>query len=120
MLIVDDDRRNLLSLQAILKDQPYHVLVAYNGREGLESLRRHPDVRLVLMDIMMPEMNGLDAIRHLRRNPRLKDLPVIAVSAQAMEGDREKFLMAGATDYISKPLEPDRLLRLMKKRLAPA
>ena len=90
------------------------VVFAENGREGIETLRRNPDVSLVLMDIMMPEMDGYEATRTVREMPEFERLPILALTAKAMKGDREKSLAAGASDYIAKPVDTDRLLTLMR------
>jgi CheY-like chemotaxis protein len=114
VLLVDDDMRNVFSLSSILSDKQMIVLEAENGREALAMLREHPDVNLVLMDIMMPEMDGYEAIRAIRLEPRFRNLPVIAMTAKAMAGDQEKCIQAGANDYISKPLDLDKLLSLIR------
>jgi two-component system chemotaxis sensor kinase CheA len=90
------------------------LTLAENGRKGIEALRANPDVELVLMDIMMPEMDGFEAMRLIRKIPEYKELPIIALTAKAMKGDRERCIEAGATDYIAKPVEIDQLLALMR------
>ncbi|POX37265.1 hybrid sensor histidine kinase/response regulator, partial [Streptomyces sp. Ru73] len=119
ILIVDDDIRNVFALTHVLGRVGITVKYAENGREGLEVLQRNPDVSVVLMDIMMPEMNGYDAIRAIRGTPRLAHLPVIALTAKAMPGDREKAIASGASDYVSKPVDIDRLLSVIVGLLAP-
>jgi CheY-like chemotaxis protein len=114
VLLVDDDMRNVFSLSSILTDKNMVVIEAENGREALDRINEHPDVNIVLMDIMMPEMNGYDAMCQIRLDPRFKDLPVIAMTAKAMAGDREKCIQAGASDYISKPLDTEKLLSLIR------
>ncbi len=114
VLLVDDDMRNVFSLSSILTDKNMVVIEAENGREALARLKEHPDVNLVLMDIMMPEMNGYEATRNIRLNPQFKKLPVIAMTAKVMAGDQEKCIQAGASDYISKPLDTEKLLSLMR------
>ncbi len=114
ILIVEDDVRNVFALTAVLEPKGAKVEIARNGREALEHLAANPDVDLVLMDIMMPEMDGLEATRELRKDPRFARLPIIALTAKAMIDDREKCLDAGANDYIAKPLDVDKLLSLAR------
>jgi CheY-like chemotaxis protein len=114
VLIVDDDVRNVYALTSALEDRGIEVLYATDGRRGVELLQAHPGIDLVLMDIMMPEMDGYETIRAVRELGRFDDLPIIALTAKAMRGDREKTLAAGASDYITKPVEVDRLLDLMR------
>ena len=114
MLLVDDDVRNLFALASALESRGLEVLFAENGREGIEALKAHPEVDLVLMDLMMPEMDGYEAMRALREMPQFKALPIIALTAKAMKGDREKCIAAGASDYITKPVDTEQLLSLMR------
>jgi CheY-like chemotaxis protein len=114
ILIVDDDLRNIFALTSALETHEMNLTLAENGRKGIEALRANPDVELVLMDIMMPEMDGFEAMRLIRKMPEYKKLPIIALTAQAMKGDRERCIEAGATDYIAKPVEIDQLLALMR------
>ena len=114
VLLADDDMRNVFALTALLEEQGMEVVAAEHGREALELLERNRDVDIVLMDIMMPEMDGYEAIRHIRANKRYARLPVIALTAKAMTGDREKCLEAGASDYITKPIENNKLFSLMR------
>lgn len=118
VLIVDDDIRNVFALTIALENQQIEVAVANNGREALQALEDFPDFDLVLMDIMMPEMDGYEAMRVIRSNNLHADLPIIALTAKAMKNDREKCLEAGASDYISKPLNMDQLLSLMRVWMA--
>jgi CheY-like chemotaxis protein len=90
------------------------VISAIDGKEALHALENNQDIDIVLMDIMMPEMDGFEAISHIRQNPRWRDLPIIAVTAKAMSGDREKCIRAGASDYISKPVDIDQLVSLLR------
>lgn len=113
VLLVDDDMRNVFSMSALLEEQGVCVLTAADGREALAVLDRHHEVDLVLMDIMMPEMDGFEAIRHLRGDRRFIQLPVIAITAKAMPGDRQQCLDAGASDYIAKPVDSIKLLSLL-------
>ncbi|MFG3113077.1 HAMP domain-containing protein, partial [Streptomyces sp. NPDC048197] len=119
ILIVDDDIRNVFALTHVLGRVGINVKYAENGREGLEVLDRTPDVSLVLMDIMMPEMDGYEMIKAIRQAPRFADLPVIALTAKAMPGDREKAIDSGANDYIPKPVDVDRLLSVICQLLDP-
>ena len=114
VLIVDDDVRNVFALTSALEAHGMHVAFAENGREGLDALRADPDVDLVLMDVMMPEMDGYETMRAIREMPEHSRLPVIALTAKAMQGDREKSIAAGASDYITKPVDVDQLVSLMR------
>ena len=114
ILIVEDDVRNVFALSSVLEPRGAKVEIARNGREALEHLRQNPGVDLVLMDIMMPVMDGLEATREIRKQPQFAKLPIIALTAKAMIDDREKCLEAGANDYIAKPLDVDKLLSLAR------
>ncbi len=114
VLIVDDDMRNIYSLSSALEKKDIIIIEAENGREALKKLDEHPDIDLVLMDIMMPEMDGYEAMRIIRKDSRFRDLPIIALTAKAMKGDREECLKAGASDYISKPLDMEKLFSLLR------
>ena len=114
ILLVDDDIRNVFALASALESRGMDILFAENGKDGIETLRANPDVDLVLMDIMMPEMDGYEATRLVRGMDEFKQLPIVALTAKAMKGDREKSLAAGASDYIAKPVDTDRLLTLMR------
>ncbi|MFE0470879.1 HAMP domain-containing protein [Streptomyces sp. NPDC058947] len=119
VLIVDDDIRNVFALTHVLGRVGMSVLYAENGREGIETLERSTDVELVLMDIMMPEMDGYETISAIRRTPRWADLPIVALTAKAMPGDREKSIARGANDYVPKPVDIDRLLTVVCGLLDP-
>ncbi|WP_445528656.1 HAMP domain-containing protein [Streptomyces cyslabdanicus] len=113
VLIVDDDIRNVFALTSVLEQHGLSVLYAENGREGIEVLEQHDDVAVVLMDIMMPEMDGYATTTAIRRMPQFAGLPIIALTAKAMKGDREKAIESGASDYVTKPVDPDHLLTVM-------
>jgi CheY-like chemotaxis protein len=114
ILVADDDARNIFALTKILKERGMEVLKAENGKIALEILDTNHDIDLVLMDIMMPEMDGYEAIRRIRSEVIFKSLPVIALTAKAMKDDKQKCIDAGANDYITKPIDVDRLLSLMR------
>jgi HAMP domain-containing protein/CheY-like chemotaxis protein len=114
VLIVDDDVRNIFALTTFLERSEMQVLYAESGRDGIARLQDHADIDAVLMDVMMPEMDGYQTMRAIRANPRFRQLPIIAVTAKAMKGDREKCIEAGASDYIAKPVDMDQLLSLLR------
>ncbi|MCE3261056.1 MAG: response regulator [Pseudoduganella sp.] len=114
VLIVDDDLRNIFALSSLLERQQMQVSFAENGRDGIEVLERDPSIEIVLMDIMMPEMDGYDTMRAIRRIPKFRSLPIITLTAKAMKGDRDKCIAAGASDYITKPVDVAQLLSLMR------
>ncbi|MFD7609756.1 HAMP domain-containing protein, partial [Streptomyces sp. NPDC059828] len=115
VLIVDDDIRNVFALTSVLEQNGLSVLYAENGREGIEVLEQHDNVAVVLMDIMMPEMDGYATTAAIRRMPQFAGLPIIALTAKAMKGDREKAIESGASDYVTKPVDPDHLLTVMEQ-----
>jgi signal transduction histidine kinase/CheY-like chemotaxis protein/HAMP domain-containing protein len=114
VLIVDDDVRNVFALTSVLEANGMEVVFAENGKDGIETLRANPDVDLVLMDIMMPEMDGYETMQAVRQMPEFRQLPIISLTAKAMKGDREKSIISGASDYITKPVDTDQLLSLMR------
>ncbi|WP_295672869.1 response regulator [uncultured Mucilaginibacter sp.] len=114
VLIADDDVRNIFSMTKSLEKYGMKVITAIDGKEALEQLTQHPEISLVLMDMMMPEMDGYESTTRIRQNPLFKEIPVIAVTAKAMLGDREKCIAAGASDYISKPVDIDQLTSLLR------
>jgi hypothetical protein len=114
VLIVDDDVRNIYALATVLEGAGMDVVFAENGKEGIEVLEKTPGVAVVLMDVMMPEMDGYETMRRIREMPQYKALPILALTAKAMKGDREKCLAAGASDYVTKPVDPDQLLSLLR------
>jgi CheY-like chemotaxis protein len=114
VLIVDDDVRNVFALASALEAHGIGVLCAEDGRAGVETLNQNPDDGVVLMDVMMPEMDGYETIRAIRRIERFKNLPIIALTAKAMKADRDKRVEAGASDYIAKPIDMDQLLSMLR------
>jgi HAMP domain-containing protein/CheY-like chemotaxis protein/signal transduction histidine kinase len=114
VLVVDDDVRNIFALTSVLERHRMQVLYAENGRKGIETIRNTPDLDVVLMDVMMPEMDGYETMRAIRQVDELRTLPIIALTAKAMKGDREKCIEAGASDYITKPVETEQLLSLLR------
>ncbi|MHC4320836.1 MAG: response regulator [Planctomycetota bacterium] len=114
ILVVDDDMRNVFSIKKVLEDKGIHIVIGKNGKEGLTCLNNNPDIHLVLMDIMMPEMDGYTAIGEIRKQDRFKNLPIIALTAKAMKGDRSKCIEAGANDYLAKPFDIDRLFSMLR------
>ena len=114
ILLVDDDMRNIFALSKILQEREIEVIKSENGKNALEMLAQHPDIDLVLMDIMMPEMDGYEAMKRIRSQIKFKRLPIIALTAKAMKDDKQKCIDAGANDYITKPIDVDRLLSLMR------
>jgi CheY-like chemotaxis protein len=117
VLIIDDDIRNIYSLTSVLEAQGAEVLHAERGAEGIGILENNPDVDVALVDIMMPEMDGYETMRRIRSNPAISAIPLVAVTAKAMKGDRQKCLDAGASDYIAKPVDIDMLLALLRVQI---
>ena len=115
ILIIDDDSRNIFALTAVLKAKKYQCLSALSAVKGLELLEENKNIGAVLMAMMMPEMDGYEAIGKMKNDTALKNIPVIAITAQAMTGDREKCMEAGADGYISKPVNVEELLVLLNK-----
>jgi len=114
VLVVDDDARNIFALTTILENREMEVVSATNGRQAIELLQTTSGISAVLMDIMMPEMDGYETMREIRKEPRFRTLPILALTAKAMKGDREKCLEAGASDYIAKPVNTDQLISLLR------
>jgi signal transduction histidine kinase/DNA-binding response OmpR family regulator len=114
VLIVDDDMRNIFALAATLEDKEMEVIVASNGQEALQTLETQPDIKVILMDIMMPGMDGYEAIHQIRSQARFRQLPIIALTAKAMKGDKTKCIEAGASDYLAKPFDANKLLSLLR------
>jgi CheY-like chemotaxis protein len=117
VLVVDDDIRNIFALTAALEGQGVKVLPAESGREALAALAGHPEVDLVFMDLMLPEMDGYETMRAIRAMDRHRDLPLVALTAKAMQGEREKSLAAGASDYVTKPVDPEQVFSVIRLRL---
>ncbi|OUL27987.1 response regulator [Nostoc sp. 106C] len=114
ILIIDDDMRNIFAITSLLEGYQMQVLFAENGRDGIEVLQVNPDINAVLMDVMMPEMDGYETTRAIRQQQQFRSLPIIALTAKAMQGDREKCIEAGASDYITKPVDTEQLLSLLR------
>ena len=117
VLIVDDDMRNIFALSTVLEEHNMAIVSADNGRDAIAMLQNDDDIQIVLMDIMMPEMDGMETMRAIRRIPKLQDLPIVALTAKAMKGDREKCIEAGAWDYLSKPVDTDQMLAVLRSWL---
>ena len=115
VLIIDDDNRNIFALKAVLKSKGFDVQSASSAHEGLQMLRTNKGIKIVLLDMMMPDMDGYEALGVIRSDEELANTAVFAVTAQAMMGDREKCLKAGANEYVSKPIDVDLLLDLLKR-----
>jgi len=114
VLVVDDDARNIFALTSLLENHEMEVISATNGRQAIDLIRETPDLSVVLMDIMMPEMDGYETMHEIRQLPEFRTLPILALTAKAMKGDREKCLQAGASDYIAKPVNTEQLLSLLR------
>jgi len=112
--LVDDDARNIFALSSVLERRGMQVLTATTGSEAISTLESEPGVAIVLMDIMMPEMDGYQTMEVIRTNPAFRRLPIIALTAKAMKGDREKCLEAGASDYLAKPVNTEQLLSALR------
>jgi CheY-like chemotaxis protein len=114
VLIVDDDMRNIFALSSVLEEHHMNIISADNGRDAINILQQEKDIDIVLMDIMMPEMDGMETMREIRKFPHLKSLPIVAVTAKAMKGDREKCIDAGAWDYLSKPVDTAQMMTVLR------
>ena len=117
ILIIDDDSRNIFALQAVLKAKGYNCLSAISAKDGIELLLHDREIGIVLMDMMMPDMDGYEAIAAIRKTDTISQIPVIAVTAQAMVGDKKKCIDAGARDYVSKPINVDALIEILQLHL---
>lgn len=116
-MIIDDDSRNIFALQLTLKARKYNYISCQSAAEGLSIMQSDCEVGLILMDMMMPEMDGYETIREIRSSEKHAAVPIIAVTANAMNGDKEKCLVAGANEYIAKPIDVDKLLAIIEKWL---
>ena len=114
VLVADDDIRNVFALSSILEEKSMTVIVARDGVEALEKVKKHKEIDIVLMDIMMPNMDGYEAIKKIRKDVGNKKLPIIALTAKAMKGDRNKCIEAGANDYLAKPVDTNKLLSMLR------
>ena len=114
VLLVDDDARNIFALSSVLERRGMNVLTATTGREAIEILSQKPEIAIVLMDVMMPEMDGYQTMQAIRVEERWRRLPIVALTAKAMKGDREKCLEAGASDYLAKPVDTEQLLAALR------
>ena len=114
LLLVDDDVRNLFALSSVLEEKGFKLSLAKTGKEAVRCLNEDPAIDLVLMDIMMPEMDGYEATREIRKQERYRALPIIALTAKAMRGDRAKCIEAGVSDYLAKPVDTDKLLSMLR------
>ena len=114
VLVVDDDIRNIFALTSLLERYEMSIVSAETGRNAIELLERSRDIEIVLMDVMMPEMDGFETMRAIRQNERFRQLPIIAVTAKAMKGDRERCIEAGAWDYLAKPVDADELVGMLR------
>jgi CheY-like chemotaxis protein len=114
VLLVDDDARNIFALSSVLERRGMRVMTATTGSEAIAILESEPDVAITLMDIMMPGMDGYETMQVIRANPAFRRLPIIALTAKAMKGDREKCLQAGASDYLAKPVNTEQLLSALR------
>jgi len=114
VLLVDDDMRNVFALGATIEEKGMEVIIANNGEEAMDMLDKHPDIAAVLMDIMMPKVDGYEAMQKIRAQPRFSKLPIIALTAKAMKGDKAKCIEMGANDYLAKPIDTDKLLSLLR------
>ena len=119
VLLVDDDMRTVFAISSVLEDQGAEVITGKNGKESLDKLNRFPDIDLILMDVMISEVNGYQSIREIRNRNRYSALPIIALTAKAMKGDRAKCIEAGADDYLAKPVNLDKLTSMLKIWLEP-
>jgi CheY-like chemotaxis protein len=114
VLVIDDDMRNIFALTSVLEQHEMKVLYAENGKDGIALLTNTAGIDIVLMDVMMPEMDGYEAMHAIRKMRKFKSLPILALTAKAMKGDREKCIAAGASDYVAKPVDTQQLISLLR------
>ncbi|HET6280148.1 MAG TPA: response regulator, partial [Polyangia bacterium] len=114
VLVVDDDVRNIFAMTSILEASGMKVVYAENGKAGIQALEYEPDIDVILMDIMMPGMDGYETIKMIRANPRFRGKPIFAITAKALKDDRDKCINAGASDYLPKPVDADKLMDLIR------
>ncbi|NTE05330.1 response regulator [Agrobacterium tumefaciens] len=115
ILIIDDDNRNIFALKAVLKAKGYECLSAISAKDGFSIIEERENIAVVLMDMMMPDMDGYQAMATMKKSPKMQNIPVLAVTAQAMVGDKERCLSAGAAGYVSKPINVDELLEQIEE-----
>ncbi|WP_029281742.1 response regulator [Pedobacter sp. R20-19] len=115
ILIIDDDNRNIFALKAVLKAKGYECLSAISAKDGFSIIEEKESISVVLMDMMMPDMDGYQAMATMKKSPKMQNIPVLAVTAQAMVGDKERCLSAGAAGYVSKPIDVDELLEQIEE-----
>jgi two-component system, cell cycle response regulator DivK len=120
ILIIDDDHKNIFALTAMLRSRGYSTVSALSAEEGLDLLDTSSGIRIVLLDMMMPEVDGYEMLRRIRKSETYWNLPVVSVTAQAMPGDKEKCIAAGADEYVAKPIDVDRLITLLDQYLKPS
>lgn len=113
-MIIDDDARNIYALAAVLRSRGISVISALSAQQGMDLLKTHKNIKTVLLDMMMPDMDGYEAIQQIREDEEIKNIPIVAVTAQAMIGDKERILKAGASQYVSKPVDIDILMDVLK------
>jgi len=114
VLVVDDDVRNIFAMTSVLESSGLKVIYAENGQAGIDALGKEPDIDVILMDIMMPGMDGYETMRAIRANPSFRDKPIFAITAKALKDDRDRCLDAGASEYLPKPVDTDKLMELIR------
>jgi len=117
ILVIDDDKKNIFALCAVLRSRGFECIGVQSAKEGIDHLLINKDIGMVLMDIMMPDMDGFEAINEIKKLQELSSIPIVTITAQAMPGDREKCIAAGANDYLSKPVNIDQLMALIRHYL---
>jgi CheY-like chemotaxis protein len=117
ILVVDDDKKNIFALCAVIRSRGFECIGVQSAQEGIDHLRLNKDIGMILMDIMMPDMDGFEAINEIKKLQELSSIPIVTITAQAMPGDREKCIAAGANDYLSKPVNIDQLMALIRHYL---